>query len=53
MRDEWKALQARRGEWVSINRAGRDPYLAMIDELLSEEWNSPEDDEAFRDLPTR
>jgi hypothetical protein len=53
MRDIWRSMQDRRGDWVPISQAKHDPYLAMIDKLLSEEWDSPEDDEAYRDLPIR
>ena len=50
MREIWKRFQARRGELVPI-RATRtaDRYLAALSDSMTE-WNSPEDEEAFRDL---
>lgn len=51
MRQAWKAMQSRRGELLPVRRVARvDPYLALVQSTLEEEWNSPEDDEAFRDL---
>jgi len=53
MRDVWKRMQARRGEVVEVNQLQRPrSYLASLRPLLSE-WDSPEDEEAFRDLPLR
>jgi len=46
----WKQFQARRKEVVEIRRVQTaDSYLAALSDTLSE-WNSPADDEAFRDL---
>jgi hypothetical protein len=56
MRDIWKSMQARRGEVLKVRRAVRGGdlnYLRMIQQSLAEEWDSPEDDEAYRDLPLR
>jgi len=50
MRDKWKAMQNRRGETVEIREVAQtDSYLAALLPLLSE-WDSTEDDEAYRDL---
>jgi hypothetical protein len=50
MREIWKRLQARRGDIVAIREARTaDSYLKALGGTLSE-WQSPEDDEAFRDL---
>jgi hypothetical protein len=50
MRDKWKAMQARRGETVEIREVVQaDSYLAALRPLLSE-WDSAEDNEAYRDL---
>lgn len=50
MKEVWKRLQARRGEVVEIREVRTaDAYLAGLSNTLSE-WNSPEDEEAFRDL---
>jgi hypothetical protein len=50
MKGVWKRFQLRRGEVVKIRDVKPvDPYLAAVSETLTE-WNSPEDDEAFRDL---
>jgi hypothetical protein len=50
MRDIWKRFQARRGEIVAIRETRTaDNYLKALSATLSE-WNSPEDEEAFRDL---
>lgn len=50
MREIWKRFQARRGEIVAIRETRTaDSYLKALSGTLSE-WNSPEDDEAFRDL---
>ncbi|MDP1729615.1 MAG: hypothetical protein Q8L54_00230 [Devosia sp.] len=50
MRDVWKRMQSQRGRVVDL-RAVRtaDSYLAALTPLLSE-WDSPEDEEAYRDL---
>ena len=50
MKDVWKDLQSRRGTFVTVRQTQlADSYLAALSGMLSE-WNSPEDDEAFRDL---
>jgi hypothetical protein len=50
MKDVWKRLQLRRGEVVEIREVRTaDAYLASLSNTLSE-WNSAEDEEAFRDL---
>jgi hypothetical protein len=50
MREVWKGMQARRGAVVPIRAiVSADAYLDSLRPLLSE-WDSPEDDEAFRDL---
>jgi hypothetical protein len=50
MKKVWKRFQSRRGEVVEIREVRTaDAYLAALSETLSE-WNSPEDEEAFRDL---
>lgn len=50
MKKIWKRFQARRGEVVEIREVRTaDAYLASLSNTLSE-WNSPEDEEAFRDL---
>ncbi len=50
MREIWKRFQARRGEIVRVREMRTaDSYLKALGATLSE-WNSPEDDEAFRDL---
>lgn len=50
MRDVWKRFQKRRGETVVIRETRTaDSYLKALSGTLSE-WNSPEDEEAFRDL---
>jgi hypothetical protein len=50
MRQVWKRFQARRGECVPIRETRTaDYYLKALSGTLSE-WNSPEDEEAFRDL---
>jgi hypothetical protein len=46
----WKAMKPRRGEWLKFKLLDRrDAYLADIQSMLSE-WQSPEDEMAFRDL---
>lgn len=51
MKKVWERFQARRGETVEIREVQTaDSYLAAVSDLLSTEWNSPEDEEAFRDL---
>jgi hypothetical protein len=51
MKTVWKQFQARRGEVVQIREVRTaDSYLAAISDTLADEWNSPEDEEAFRDL---
>ena len=50
MREIWKRFQARRGEIVVVRETRTaDNYLKALSETLTE-WNSPEDEEAFRDL---
>jgi hypothetical protein len=50
MKKVWKAFQARRREVVEIREVRTaDAYLAALSDTLSE-WNSAEDEEAFRDL---
>jgi hypothetical protein len=50
MREIWKRFQARRGDIVVIRETRTaDNYLKSLSATLSE-WDSPEDDEAFRDL---
>jgi hypothetical protein len=50
MKDIWKRYQQRRGDVVPIRETRTaDSYLAALNGVLSE-WDSPEDDEAFRDL---
>jgi hypothetical protein len=50
MREIWKRFQARRGEIVVIRETRTaDSYLKAVSGTLSE-WDSPDDDEAFRDL---
>jgi hypothetical protein len=50
MREVWKRMQSRRGAIVPVREIGSaDAYLDSLRPLLSE-WDSPEDDEAFRDL---
>lgn len=50
MKAVWKRFQTRRGEVVAIREVRTaDAYLAALSDTLSE-WNSPEDEEAFRDL---
>jgi hypothetical protein len=50
MREIWKRFQARRGEIVAIRETRTaDSYLKALSGTLSE-WDSPEDNEAFRDL---
>lgn len=53
MRAVWSRMQSRRGEVVPIREVTEcDAYLRALRPLLSE-WDSPEDEEAFRDLPLR
>lgn len=50
MKDIWSRYQQRRGDIVSVRETRTaDSFLAALNGTLSE-WNSPEDDEAFRDL---
>ena len=50
MKEIWKRFQARRGQIVRVREVRTaDAYLESLGETLSE-WNSPEDEEAFRDL---
>ena len=51
MREVWTRFQARRGEIVEVREVQTaGSYLSAVSGLLADEWNSPEDDEAFRDL---
>jgi hypothetical protein len=50
MKEIWKRFQSRRGEVVEVREVKTaDAYLAALSGTLAE-WNSPEDEEAFRDL---
>src|ERR1700693_1717452 len=50
MKKVWKRFQSRRGEVIEVREVRTaDAYLAALSNTLSE-WNSPEDEEAFRDL---
>jgi len=50
MRETWTALQAERGRIVEINEVDPDePYYAALGATLTE-WDTPEDDEAYRGL---
>jgi hypothetical protein len=49
MREIWRKMQTNRGSVVPIRAVVADSYLESLRPLLSE-WDSPEDDEAFRDL---
>jgi hypothetical protein len=51
MKEVWKDFFAgKRGKFVTIRQTQlADSYLAALGRTLSE-WDSPEDDEAFRDL---
>ena len=50
MKDVWKRFQARRGKIVEVREVRMaDAYLAALTDTLAE-WNTPEDEEAFRDL---
>jgi hypothetical protein len=50
MREIWKQMQRRRGEIVKMREVvTADTYLASLSPSLSE-WDSPEDEEAYRDL---
>jgi hypothetical protein len=50
MKEIWRRFQTRRGEVVEVREVRTaDAYLAALTDTLSE-WNSPEDEEAFRDL---
>jgi len=50
MKEIWKRFQSRRGEIVEIREVRTaDAYLDALTNALTE-WNSPEDEEAFRDL---
>jgi hypothetical protein len=51
MKQVWKRFQARRGEVVEIREVRTAAsYLAAVGHTLADEWNSPEDERAFRDL---
>lgn len=50
MRQVWARMQSERGKIVDIREVRTaDSYLAALTPLMSE-WNSPEDEEAYRDL---
>lgn len=50
MKEVWKRFQARRGELVQVREVRTaDAFLEALSDTLSE-WNSPEDEAAFRDL---
>jgi hypothetical protein len=50
MKQVWKRFQARRSKVIEIREVRTaDAFLAALSDTLSE-WNSPEDEEAFRDL---
>jgi hypothetical protein len=50
MKTVWRRFQSRRKEVVEIREVRTaDAYLAALSDTLTE-WNSPEDEEAFRDL---
>jgi hypothetical protein len=50
MKKIWKRFQSRRHEVVEVREVRTaDAYLTALSSTLSE-WNSPEDEEAFRDL---
>lgn len=50
MREIWKRFQARRGDIVQVRETRTaDSYLEALTGTLGE-WDSPEDNEAFRDL---
>jgi hypothetical protein len=53
MRDTWRAMQARRGEFLRIRRAANVASSLREMRSLFEEWDTPEDEEAFGDLPLR
>src|SRR5688500_18856836 len=51
MRETWRSWQKERGRILHLRRpTPSDSYLRMLRPYLSE-WDSPEDEEAFRDLP--
>lgn len=51
MKKVWDRFQSRRGEIVEIREVRTaDTYLSAVSDLLADEWTSPEDEEAFRDL---
>ena len=50
MKEIWKRFQARRGDVVEVRQVQTaDTFLAALSDTMSE-WNSLEDEEAFRDL---
>lgn len=50
MRDVWKQMQKERGRLVEVREVQTaDGYLAAASALMSE-WDSPEDEAAYRDL---
>lgn len=53
MRDVWARFRRETGRVVNIREVKTaDSYLAMVESTLSE-WDSPEDEAAYRDLPVR
>lgn len=53
MRDVWSRFRREPGRVVDIREVRTaDTYLAMLEASLSE-WDSPEDEAAYRDLPVR
>jgi hypothetical protein len=50
MKQVWTQMQRERGRVVEVRPVlSADSYLAALSDTL-DEWNSPEDEEAFRDL---
>ena len=51
MRETWRSMQAKRGQILQVRRAPAAMSELMALRHLLEEWDTPEDDEAYRDLP--
>jgi hypothetical protein len=50
MKTVWKRFQTRRHERVAVREVRTaDAYLEALGDIMTE-WNSPQDEEAFRDL---
>jgi len=50
MKSVWTKMQRERGKVVEVRQVtSADSYLSSLGDTLNE-WNSPEDEEAFRDL---